>query len=404
MKTYLVGGAIRDQLLGLPVQERDYVVVGATPQEMIAKGFKLVGKDFPVFLHPETHDEYALARTERKTGRGYTGFSCYAAPDVTLEDDLKRRDLTINAIAQTVDGQIIDPYRGQQDLAQKILRHVSPAFSEDPVRILRVARFAARFAPHGFQIAPETLLLMQHMVRSGEVDSLVAERVWQELLRALAEPAPQEFIRVLRQCGALKTLFPEIDQLFGVPNPPKWHPEIDTGIHTLLVLQQAVRLSTENIVRFAALMHDLGKGTTPMTDWPSHPGHEERGVELIRAVCKRYRVPRDYQQLAILVSRYHGSIHSLSEMKASTLVKLLEKLDAFRRPQRFQHFLLACEADARGRPTFEDRDYPQRKFMERIFAAANQVDTQPLLDRGLTGLALGNALHQARIAAVKAIT
>lgn len=403
MKIYLVGGAVRDQLLGLPVKEKDYVVVGATPQEMIEQNFKLVGKDFPVFLHPETHHEYALARTERKTGKGYAGFDCYAAPDVTLEDDLKRRDLTINAIAQTTDGKIVDPYNGQQDLAQKILRHVSPAFSEDPVRILRVARFAARFAPHGFTIAQETMVLMQHMVRSGEVAALVAERVWQEFSRALAEPAPQEFIRVLRKCGALKILFPEIDQLFGVPNPPKWHPEIDTGIHTMMVLQQAARLSTESIVRFAAAVHDLGKGATPVADWPSHPGHDERGVALIKTLCKRYRVPRDYQELAILVSRYHGSIHSLSEMKASTLVKLLEKLDAFRRPQRFQYFLLACEADARGRPTYEDREYPQREFIQRVFTAANQVNSQPLLDRGLAGLALGNALHQARVAAVKEV-
>ncbi len=403
MKVYLVGGAVRDQLLGLPVKERDYVVVGVTPQEMLDKGFKLVGKDFPVFLHPETHDEYALARTERKTGKGYTGFSCYAAPDVTLEDDLIRRDLTINAMAQTVDGEIIDPYNGQQDLAQKVLRHVSPAFAEDPVRILRLARFAARFAPLGFSVAHETVILMQHMVRSGEVNALVPERVWQEFSRALAEPAPQEFIRILRQCGALKILFPEIDQLFGVPNPPKWHPEVDTGVHTMMVVQQAARLSEESIVRFAALVHDLGKGVTAATDWPSHPGHEEHGVPLIEALCKRYRAPRDYQELAILVSRYHGNIHGLSAMKATTLVKLLEKLDAFRRPQRFHYFLLACEADARGRPTYEDRHYPQREFMEQIFTAANKVDIQPLLECGLAGAALGNALHEARVLAVKEI-
>lgn len=403
MEIYLVGGAVRDTLLGLPVKERDYVVVGATPQEMINKGFRLVGKDFPVFLHPDTHDEYALARTERKTGPGYTGFTCYAAPDVTLKDDLKRRDLTINAIAQTLKGDIIDLYGGQHDLDQKILRHVSPAFAEDPVRILRVARFAARFAPLGFRIAPETLVLMQSMVRAGEVDALVTERVWQEFSRALSETAPQAFIRVLRECGALKILFPEIDQLFGMPNPPQWHPEIDSGIHTMMVLEQAARLSEESIVRFAALLHDVGKGMTPATDWPSHPGHEERGVALIKQLCQRYRVPRDYQELAVLVARYHGDIHRASSLKATTLIKLLEKTDAFRRPQRFDYFLLACKADARGRPTHENDDYPQREFLQKIFATANEVNIQSLLDRGLTGAALGNALHQARVAAVKKI-
>lgn len=401
MKTYLVGGAVRDQLLGLPVHERDYVVVGATPQQMLDLGFRLVGKEFPVFLHPQTHDEYALARTERKIGPGYTGFACYAAPDVTLEQDLLRRDLTINAIAQSEDGQIIDPYHGVQDLKQKILRHVSPAFSEDPVRILRVARFAARFAKQEFKIAFETLCLMQSMVRAGEINALVPERVWQELSRALTEATPQEFIAVLRRCGALAILFPEIDSLFGVPNPPKWHPEVDTGVHIMMVLAQAARLNDEAIVRFAALMHDLGKGVTSPNDWPRHPLHEEQGIPLVKALCKRYRVPSDFQELALLVVKYHGQCHSLEQLKATTLVKLLEKLDAFRRPARFQQFLLACEADARGRPGFEDAPYPQKEFLTQVYTAANTADVQPLLEQGLTGAALGNALHEARVMKIK---
>lgn len=401
MEIYLVGGAVRDQLLGHPLKERDYVVVGATPQDMLDRGFRLIGKDFPVFLHPETHAEYALARTERKIGRGYTGFTCYAAPDVTLEDDLKRRDLTINAIAQTADGRIIDPHGGQRDLEQKILRHVSPAFSEDPVRILRVARFMARFAGLGFKIADETLLLMQDMVTAGEVNALVPERVWQEFARSLQEPAPHEFIATLRSCGALAILFPEIDHLFGVPNPPKWHPEIDTGIHTLMVLEQAARLSEESTVRFAALLHDVGKGTTPPAEWPSHHGHEERGVALVKQLCKRYKVPQNHQELAIIVTHYHGHCHRALELTPNTLLKLLKDTDAFRRPARFEQFLLACEADARGRTGFENANYPQRPFLQKIYAAAIQVEIQPLLDRGLSGQALGNALRQAQLAAIK---
>ncbi len=400
MQIYLVGGAVRDHLLNYPIKERDYVVVGATPDAMLAQGYRLVGKDFPVFLHPETHAEYALARTERKIGPGYTGFTCYAAPDVTLEDDLKRRDLTINAIAQTLAGDIIDPYHGLTDLENKTLRHVSPAFVEDPVRILRVARFAARYAHLGFTIAIETQQLMRAMVRQGEVNALVPERVWQEFNRALTEQSPQVFIQVLRDCGALKILFPEIDQLFGVPNPPKWHPEIDTGVHTLMVLAQAVQLSADPSMRFAALMHDLGKGTTPPENWPSHPDHEERGVILIRELCQRYLAPRDYQELAILTSRYHTHCHRVRELKPTTLLKTLEHLDAFRRPARFQLFLLACEADARGRTQFENQPYPQRAYMETAFNAAQQVAVQPLIAQGLTGAALGNALHQARAAAI----
>ena len=397
MQIYLVGGAVRDALLGIEVKERDYVVVGATPQQMLEQGFRLVGKDFPVFLHPATQEEYALARTERKTGKGYTSFSCYAAPDVTLEDDLKRRDLTVNAMAQTADGCLIDPYNGQRDLQQKILRHVSPAFIEDPVRILRIARFMARYASLGFKIAQETLILMQSMVRQGEVNALVPERVWQEFQRALVEPSPEHFIATLRQCGALKVLFPEIDQLFGAPNPPHWHPEIDSGIHTLMVLEQAIKLTSEPATRFAAIMHDLGKGATPIAIWPSHHGHEERGVGLIKQFCQRYLVPRDYQELALLAARYHTHCHNVFELKPATLLKTLEKLDAFRRPDRFRQFLLVCMADTRGRPGYTESLYPQKDYMYQAYEAANAVPIQALLDQDLTGAALGNALHQARI-------
>jgi tRNA nucleotidyltransferase (CCA-adding enzyme) len=401
MQIYLVGGAVRDQLLGLPIKERDYVVVGATPQQMLDQGYKLVGKDFPVFLHPKSKDEYALARTERKIGPGYTGFSCYAAPDVTLEDDLKRRDLTINAIAQDEHGKIIDPFNGQKDLEQKILRHVSAAFVEDPVRILRIARFAARFKLLDFKIADETLQLMRQMVNSGEVNALVPERVWQEFARALQEDAPQEFITTLRECGALKILFPEIDVLFGVPNPPEWHPEIDTGIHVLMVLKQAAILTEDPIVRFAALLHDLGKGVTPKEEWPHHRGHEESGVPLINAICDRYLIPRDYRELAILGSRFHPHVHRAFNLNPTTIVSTLEKLDAFRRPERFQQFLLVCEADFRGREQFENKPYPQIEFMQKAFAAANNIDLKPILARGLENAALKNAIHEARVGAVK---
>lgn len=401
MKTYLVGGAVRDQLLKLLVKEHDYVVVGATPQEMLDLGYQLIGKDFPVFLHPKTKAEYALARTERKIGPGYTGFTCYAAPDVTLEDDLKRRDLTINAIAQTEDGTLIDPFHGQQDLANKILRHVSHAFIEDPVRILRVARFAARFAKLGFRIAPETMQLMQAMVANGEVAALVPERVWQELQKALTEESPQEFITVLRNCGALKILFPEIDDLYGVPNPPQWHPEIDTGIHTLMVLTQAALISQNPAVRFAALVHDLGKGTTPKSEWPHHPGHEERGVDLIKKLCKRYLVPREYQELAILASKFHTHCHKVFELKMSTLLKTLEHLDAFRRPERFKNFLQVCEADFHGRTGFENKEYLQSKYFLQAFEIAQNVDIQSLLEQGLEGKALGEHIHQQRVRALK---
>lgn len=399
--TYLVGGAVRDALLKLPHQEKDYVVVGATPQQLLDLGFRLVGKDFPVFLHPETHDEYALARTERKIGPGYTGFTCYAAPDVTLEDDLKRRDLTINAMAQSSDGTIIDPFGGQTDLKNKILRHVSPAFIEDPVRILRIARFAARFKSLGFTIADETLVLMRQMVQNGEINALVPERVWQEFSRALLEPNPEEFFLTLRACDALAILFPEIDQLFGVPNPAQWHPEIDTGIHTMMVLQQAALLDPNPVLRFAALVHDLGKGTTPQSEWPHHPGHEERGVKLIQDMCKRYLIPKEYKELGILVSRYHTHVHKAFELKPTTLVSTLEKLDAFRRPERFRLMLLACEADFRGRTGYENKEYPQKNYFLKAYEIAAQVDVQDLMNQGYTGQVLGEKLHQARVSAIK---
>lgn len=398
MDVYQVGGSVRDTLLGLPVKDRDWVVVGATPAEMEARGFKLVGADFPVFLHPETHEEYALARTERKTAPGYKGFSVHAAPDVTLNEDLQRRDLTINAIAQDRHGALIDPFGGVDDLRKKILRHVSPAFSEDPVRILRVARFAARFTD--FELASETLALMRAMVHNGEVNALVPERVWAELERALGEVKPARFFEVLRACGALTCLLPEIDRLYGVPQPAKYHPEIDTGVHVMLVLDQATRLSADTQVRFAALLHDLGKGTTPKELWPSHHGHEERSVDLVKDICARFRVPNDYRDLAVLVAKYHGDCHRAAELRPDTLLKKLEALDAARRPQRFEQFLLACEADARGRPGYEDQPYPQADIFRNALRAYNSVDAQPLVAAGLKGEAIANELRKLRIQAI----
>ncbi len=379
MKTYLVGGAVRDRLLGLPVRERDYVVVGATAEELLARGFQPVGKDFPVFLHPETKEEYALARTERKSGPGYRGFVVHAAPTVTLEEDLRRRDLTINALAEDESGHLIDFHGGLADLKARILRHVSDAFAEDPVRILRVARFAARFAKLGFRIAPETLRLMRAMVESGEVDTLVPERVWRELVRALEEDQPSHFFRVLRDCGALARLFPEIDRLWGIPQPKKWHPEIDTGIHVMLVLDQAARLTPDTTVRFAALTHDFGKGTTPPEILPSHRGHEERSVALIQDFCQRFRVPRKYRELAITVARYHGLIHKVKELRPGTLLEVLEGTDAFRRPDRFDQILLACEADYRGRETYEERDYAQARCWKTLFQSVHRIDLGALV-------------------------
>lgn len=401
-KTYLVGGAVRDRLLGLPVTDRDYVVVGATPDDLIGAGFKQVGADFPVFLHPDSGDEYALARTERKTARGYHGFAVHFSPDVTLEEDLQRRDLTINAMAQAPDGSVIDPYGGQADLAARRLRHVSPAFAEDPVRILRLARFAARFHRMGFTVADDTQALMRRMVAAGEVDALVPERVWQEFERALREPDPQRFIGVLRDCGALAKLLPELDRLFGVPQPVGPHPEIDTGVHVLMVLEQAARLSDDPQVRFAALLHDLGKGTTPPGEWPSHHGHEARSVELVSGLCARLKVPVAYRQLAQAVARDHGNAHRALELRPDTLLEIIERTDALRRPQRFAQFLLACEADHRGRTGYADRPYPQAARLQQAFEAARGVDVRPLVERGLTGEAMRSALRQARTRAIAA--
>lgn len=398
MKAYLVGGAIRDRLLGLPVKDRDYVVVGATPAEMAARGFKPVGKDFPVFLHAETNEEYALARTERKTGRGYHGFEFYSATDVTLEADLCRRDLTINAMAEDQNGELIDPYGGRRDLDARWLRHVSPAFIEDPVRLLRVARFAARLAPLGFQVAPETLVLMQDMVIRGEVDALVAERVWQETFKALAYDKPSVFFEVLRSTGALKRIFPEIDRLFGVPQPANHHPEIDTGVHVMMVVDQAARLSPDYTVRFAALVHDLGKGVTREDILPHHYGHEDRGAQLVETLCERLRVPRDCRELAIIVARYHGLVHRAQALRAGTVLKLFGAVDVFRRPERFERFLLACEADARGRKGLERTPYPQADRLRSVLAVALAVATPT----GKTGAEIGRQLHADRLSAILA--
>ena len=403
MHTYLVGGAVRDELLGYPHQEKDWVVVGATPDEMLAAGYRQVGKDFPVFLHPETGEEYALARTERKTSPGYKGFAVHATPDVSLEEDLLRRDLTINALAKDESGNIIDPFNGLVDLNDRVLRHVSPAFSEDPVRILRVARFSARYDHLGFTVADETMQLMKTMVDNGEVDALVPERVWQEMHKALTERTPSRFIEVLRECDALERILPELDVLFGVPQPEEHHPEIDTGIHTLLVLKQACKLSDDAEVRFAALMHDLGKGTTPASEWPQHIEHEARGAAIVLEVCKRLRIPNEYRDLAECTARYHLHYHRALELKPSTVVKTLERLDAFRKPERFEKFLLASEADARGRPGHENTAYPQGDYLRKAYHAALQVDIQPLIQQGYTNRALSEKIREERTRLVAAI-
>jgi tRNA nucleotidyltransferase (CCA-adding enzyme) len=401
MQIYLVGGAVRDELLGLPVRERDWVVVGARPEELQAQGFKPVGKDFPVFLHPRNGEEYALARTERKTGPGYRGFETLFSPDVTLEQDLERRDLTINAIAKDPDGGgLIDPFGGQRDLGERVLRHVSRAFVEDPVRVLRVARFAARFAPLGFKVAPETLDLMREIAARGELDALVSERVWQETQRALEMPAPARFFEVLRDANALPIVFPELHALFGVPQPEQWHPEIDTGVHTLMVLEQAAKLSDDPVVRFAALTHDLGKGTTAPSEWPRHIAHEQRGVALVEALCDRLKIPNAYRELAVLVSRYHLDAHRVSELRDSTLLEVLERLDAFRRPARFEQWVLACEADARGRKGLENRDYPQADHLRRARDTVAKVTLDPAERDGLDGPKIAEKLRKARLAAL----
>jgi tRNA nucleotidyltransferase (CCA-adding enzyme) len=400
MQVYLVGGAVRDALLGLPVKERDWVVVGGTRAELLRMHYREVGRDFPVFLHPQTHEEYALARLERKVAPGYRGFAVEFGPEVTLEEDLARRDLTINAIAQALDGSLLDPHGGRRDIAAKTLRHVSEAFVEDPVRVLRVARFAARFAKLGFRVAPETLDLMRSMVARHEVDSLVAERVWQETVTALEEPDAGIFFSVLRDCGALETIYPEIDALFGVPQPAQWHPEIDTGIHTLMVLDQATALSDDTRTRFAALVHDLGKGTTPRSEWPSHRGHEERSIALIEALAARLRLPSDYRELALIVARYHGIVHRAFELRATTLLEFMERADAFRRPERFDQALLACEADARGRTGLEKNPYPQRAYVSAARNAAAAVKPAPEDIAAHAGAKIAEHLRQRRVEAI----
>ncbi len=403
MKTYLVGGAVRDALLDWPVHERDWLVTGATPDDMLALGYKPVGKDFPVFLHPETGEEYALARTERKTAPGYHGFVFHADSSVTVEEDLLRRDLSINAMVQASDGTIIDPYGGRSDLEQKLLRHVSPAFAEDPVRILRVARFAARYHHLGFTVAPETVMLMRTMVSNGEVDALVPERVWQECERALGEKNPQVFFQVLRDCDALRVIFPELDALFGVPQPPQHHPEIDTGVHTLMVLQQCAILTSDKIARFAALCHDLGKALTPAAEWPRHIGHENRSEKPLRTLCQRLATPNEFRDLALHVALYHTHCHRALELRASTLVELFHNLDLFRRPQRLDAFLMACEADARGRTGFENCDYRPSAFLRQAWALCSSIDSSNIDKQRFTGKAFGEELRRLRTAAVQTI-
>jgi tRNA nucleotidyltransferase (CCA-adding enzyme) len=390
-------------MLGMPVRERDWVVVGSSREELERLNYREVGRDFPVFLHPDSQEEYALARRERKIGPGYRGFSVEFGPEVTLEQDLARRDLTINAMARSPNGALIDPYGGKRDIEARTLRHVSDAFIEDPVRVLRVARFAARFAPLGFHVAADTLSLMQSMVLRHEVDALVAERLWQETEKALREPAASAFFTVLRDCGALGRIYPEIDALFGVPQPAEWHPEIDTGLHTLMVLDQAARLSDEAKVRFAALVHDLGKGTTPRPEWPSHRGHEERSAALIEALAARLRIPSDYRELALIVARYHGIVHRAFELRPKTILEFMERADAFRRPERFAQALLACEADSRGRTGLENKPYPQRAYLLAARDAAAAVKPEPADIATNSGPKIADGLHRSRTRAIAAV-
>lgn len=400
MKIYQVGGAVRDKLLGLPVIDHDWVVVGATVEQMLKLGYQQVGRDFPVFLHPQSKEEYALARTERKSGKGYTGFVVHAAADVTLEEDLSRRDLTINAIAMDTDGKLTDPFNGLDDLKAKRLCHVSDAFAEDPLRVLRVARFAARFAPLGFTVAPQTLALMQQITDAGELEHLVAERIWQEFHKALVTNSPQTFITVLRACGALAHLLPELERLFGVPQPKKFHPEIDTGVHTLMVLEQAVALSADAAVRFAALVHDLGKGNTEPALWPSHKGHEVRGAVLIEALCERLRIPNEYRDLGKLASLYHTHCHRALQHDAEALLQTLELTDALRRPARFEQFLLACEADARGRLGLEQVPYPQAQLLKSAQHCARTVLVQDIVAKYKDSNLLSAKIRETRLAAL----
>lgn len=402
MQIYKVGGAVRDRLLGRSVTEVDWVVVGATTEQMLELGYRPVGADFPVFLHPQTGEEYALARTERKSGRGYGGFTFHASPEVSLEEDLIRRDLTVNAMAEDDHGRLIDPYHGQRDLKARVLRHVSPAFAEDPLRVLRVARFAARYAPLGFSVAEPTLELMRQLAESGELAALTPERTWKEISRALLEPRPDIFIQVLRDCGALAALLPEVDALFGVPQPAAHHPEIDTGAHVLSVLRQCAEHDQPLSVHWACLLHDVGKGVTPPSEWPRHIAHEHRGVRLIQAINTRCKVPRDCAELAVLVGEFHTHGHRALELRPSTLLELLQRFDVYRRPQRFAEFIAACEMDARGRLGLEQRDYPQARYLLGAAQTAREVAVQPLLAQGLKGKELGEALERARLQALKA--
>ncbi|WP_411728394.1 multifunctional CCA addition/repair protein [Methyloglobulus sp.] len=404
MEKYLVGGAVRDKLLGYPVRECDWVVVGETPESMIKQGFRAVGKDFPVFLHPDSHEEYALARTERKTAPGYKGFIIHADVDVTLKQDLKRRDLTINAIAMTPQGEIIDPYGGREDLDRRIFRHISPAFAEDPVRILRVARFAARYHHLGFKLALDTTELMRVMVDAGEVDHLVPERVWAELFKALKEPSPSAFFYTLMDCGVLEKIFPEIYNLFGVPQPPKYHPEIDTGVHSMMCLEQAALLSTKPEVRFAALVHDLGKALSPKDNLPHHYGHETKGMPVLEALCNRLRVPNAFKSLALHVMQYHTHCHKAGELKPSTLIDLLNTLGAFKQHNQLPEFLLACEADAKGRTGLENKPYPQAAYLLTAAKVAASVDTAALLNGNLQDAEIGEAIRRLRIQAIADMT
>jgi tRNA nucleotidyltransferase (CCA-adding enzyme) len=406
MRTYLVGGSVRDEILGLPVTDHDYVVVGSSPDEMIRLGYRPVGKDFPVFLHPESQEQYALARTERKVSRGYKGFEVYASPEVTLQEDLARRDLTINSIAKDQDGNIIDPFDGVADLEAGLLRHISPAFTEDPVRVLRTARFAARF---GFRIAPETLALMSEMVHNGEVDALVPERMWQEFARGLMERKPSRMFYALRECSALTRIMPEVNTLFGVPQPAQYHPEIDTGVHVMMVIDHAASKNYSLPVRFAALTHDLGKGTTPPTEWPRHIGHEVRSVQLLRDLCERIRVPNEVRDLALLVARYHGDVHRAIELRPTTIAGMLQAVDAYRKPERFEEFLQACACDFHGRPGYAEKPYLQAEWLREAFSAARSVDagaiaaelTRTISDPTRLPTAISTRVREARIAEIK---